>query len=102
MYTLITAATSSQAYKLKNTLDSDHIFLGDYIELPELLIKSGKALLLPDPQKSSYTHEMLALCLDKDIDTIYALRENELESLMSAKQLFAEYNIEIKAIDNEI
>lgn len=102
MYTLITAATSSQAYKLKNTLNSDHILLGDYVELPELLIKSGKALHLPDPQKASYTHEMLALCLDKDIDTIYPLWEEEMENLTNAKQLFAEYNIEIRATDNEI
>ena len=102
MYTLITAATSSQAYKLKNTLNSDQILLGDYLELPDLLIKSGKSIILPDPQKTSYTHEMLALCLDRDIDTIYALREEEMKNLMSAKQLFAEYNIEIRATDNEI
>lgn len=102
MYTLITAATSSQAYKLKNTLHSDQILVGDYLELPDLLIKSGMSIILPDPQKSSYTHEMLALCLDKNIDTIYPLRVEEMENLMNAKQLFTEYNIEIRATDNEI
>lgn len=99
MYTLITAANSAEAYSLKNTLNTDHILLGDYMELPDVLIRSGKVLKLPDPQNSAYTHQMLALCLDKNVDTIYALREQEKQPLLNAKQLFNEYNIEIKAYD---
>lgn len=99
MYTLITAANSSEAYSLKNTLNADHILLGDYMELPEILIRSGKVLKLPNPQNAAYTHQMLALCLDKNVDTIYALREQEKRCLLNARQLFYEYNIEIKADD---
>ncbi|HEY4197092.1 MAG TPA: hypothetical protein VGM63_16230 [Mucilaginibacter sp.] len=102
MYTLITAANSSGAYSLKNTLAADHTLLGDYLELPDLLIKSGKVLRLPDPRNAAYTHQMLALCLDKDIDTIYALRDEEMHLLQNAKQLFIEYNIIIKAADDKI
>ena len=97
MYTLITAANSSEAYSLKNTLNMDHVLLGDYMELPDVLIRSGKVLQLPNPQNAAYTHQMLALCLDKNVDTIYALREQEKQSLLNARQLFNEYNIEIKA-----
>lgn len=99
MYTLITAANSAEAYSLKNALNKEYILLGDYMELPDILIQSGKVLKLPDPQNVAYTHQMLALCLDKSVDTIYPLREQEKQPLFNARQLFYEYNIEIKADD---
>ena len=102
MYILITAANSSKAYKLKNTLNSDNVLLGDYLEMPDLLVQSGKMIRLPNPQTAAYTHQMLALCIDKNIDTIYALREEEKQHLANAVQLFYEYNINIKVTDNEI
>ena len=102
MYILITAAASSDAYSLKNTLNTDDILLGDYFELPDLLIQSGKVLRLPDPESIAYTHQMLALCLDRDIDTVYALREPEKQLLLSARQLFQEYNIKIQSTDDKI
>ncbi len=99
MYTLITAANSSEAYSLKNALNKEYILLGDYMELPDILIRSGKVLQLPNPQNPAYTHQMLALCLDKDVDTIYALRDEEKQTLLSAEQLFFEYNIRIRTDD---
>jgi len=102
VYILITAAASSDAYSLKNTLNTDDILLGDYFELPDLLIQSGKVLRLPDPESIAYTHQMLALCLDRDIDTVYALREPEKQLLLSARQLFQEYNIKIQSTDDKI
>jgi len=102
VYTLITAANSSQAYKLKTKLNSDHILLGDYLELPDLLVQSGKMLKLPNPQTIAYTHEMLALCLDRSIDTVYALRKQEQQLLLEAAQLFSEYDIKIQVAEDEI
>ena len=102
MYTLITAANSSQAYKLKTTLNSDDVLLGDYLELPDLLVRSGKVLKLPNPQTIAYTHEMLALCLDKNIDTVYALRKPEQQLLLEAVQLFFEYDIKILVTEDEV
>ena len=99
MFTLITAANSSQAHSLKNSLDTDQVLLGDYLELPEILVRSGKMLQLPDPKNASYTHQVLALCLDKNIDTIYALRKSEVELLLNSKQLFYEYGINILVND---
>ncbi|MFB9845367.1 hypothetical protein [Mucilaginibacter ginsenosidivorans] len=95
MYTLITAANSSEAYALKNSLNTTDVLLGDYLELPEILIKSGKVVQLPDPLEISYTHRMLALCLDKNIDAIYPLRQQEKQLLKNSKQLFTEYGINI-------
>ena len=102
MYTLITAAASASAYSLKNRLNVDKVLLGDYMELPDILLQSGKVIKLPDPRNPSYTHQMLALCLDKNINTIYALHEAEKELLLSSKQLFHEYDITIKTTDDKI
>ncbi len=99
MYTLITAANSQQAYRLKNAIGVDKVLLGDYLELPDLLVQSGKMLRLPGPQSLNYTHEMLALCLDRNIDTIYALRDQEKQLLSNDSQLFYEYNITVKITD---
>jgi hypothetical protein len=99
VYTLITAANSPQAYRLKNVLGVDKVLLGDYLELPDLLVQAGKMLRLPGPQSLNYTHEMLALCLDRNIDTIYALRDEEKQLLFNDSQLFREYDISIKITD---
>ena len=102
MYTLITAATSAGAYRLKNRLKMDRVLLGDYMELPDILIQSGKVIKLPNPQTPAYTHHMLALCLDMGINTIYALHSAERQLLLDAKQLFHEYDITIKTTDDKI
>ena len=95
MYTLITAANSAEAYKLKNALNAENIILGDYLELPAFMLNSGNMIRLPNPKSIAYASEMLTLCLDKEIDTVYALREDEKELLNEAVQLFEEYGIGI-------
>ena len=102
MYILITAAVSAEAYSLKKTLNTDNVLLGDYQELPDVLLKAGKVIQLPNPQSSSYTHQMLTLCLDRDIDTIYTLRMQEEQLLTDARQLFAEYNINIMSANDKV
>ena len=102
MYTLITAASSAQAYSLKTKLNTDSVLLGDYLDLPEIMIRSGKMIKLPDPQNGSYTHQMLALCLDRNISQVYALRKIEADQLLNAKTLFSEYGIGILAADDPL
>jgi hypothetical protein len=102
VYTLITAAASAEAYSLKSTLNTDHVVLGDFMELPDILIKSGKVIKLPNPQNPAYTHQMLALCLDRNINTIYALYKTEKQLLLNSKQLFHEYDINVKTTDDKI
>lgn len=97
MAILITAAASAGSYQLKNKLENNDIILGDYMELPELMLKTGKMIRLPNPASGSYSHQVLTLCLDKGIDTIYPLREEEQGLLKEAAQLFEEYGIEIKS-----
>ena len=92
MYTLITGAATSKAYKVKNGLNNENIILGDYAELP-LTMLSKTMIQLPNPASPSYSHEMLALCLDKEIDHIYLLKQEEQTQLVATRQLFVEYGI---------
>jgi len=93
--TLITSANSAAAYQLKSKLNADEVILGDYEELPALMLKSGKMIQLPNPKSTSYSHQMLTLCLDKGIQTVYPLREEEATLLKESDQLFKEYDINI-------
>ena len=92
MSILITGAAGSSAYKLKNKLAIEGIIMGDYAELPATML-SPKMIQLPDPASASYAHQMLALCLDKGIDTVYVPKEEEWNLLNEARQLFSEYGI---------
>ena len=93
MYTLITAANSAKAQQLKSTLGAD-VILGDYMALPAFMLKAD-LIQLPNPNSTSYAHQMLTLCLDKNIGKVYALRDEELSLLQEAKLLFEEYGIEL-------
>jgi hypothetical protein len=95
MNILVTAAITAEAHRLKTKLNTEPILLGDYFELPAFMISSGKMIRLPNPDSVAYTHEMLTLCLDNHVQSIYVLREEEAKLLLEAKQLFKEYNIDI-------
>ncbi|MGF7080600.1 hypothetical protein [Mucilaginibacter sp. UYCu711] len=102
MIALITSALSAEAYRLRSKVDAADVILGDYNDVPAFMLTPGKFIKLPNPQSFSYTHEMLALCLDNAIDTVYVLDSKEAELLMESKQLFTEYNIDIQLPGNEI
>ncbi|MES2375850.1 MAG: hypothetical protein V4553_04700 [Bacteroidota bacterium] len=102
MSVLITSALSAEAHRFKSKLNLTNVILGDYNDVPSFMLAQGKMIKLPNPQSFSYTHEMLALCLDNGIDTVYVLDNNEATLLMESKQLFTEYNIEIQLPGNEI
>lgn len=95
MSVLITAASTAKAYQIKGTISADEVILGDYEDLPEVMIKAGKMIKLPNPNGSAYIHEVLALCLDKNITAIYPLRNIEMQLLKEAQLLYDEYGINI-------
>jgi hypothetical protein len=97
LYTLITTATTAQAQKLKNRLGAVSVIMGDYRELPGVMLKTSTLVKLPDPASPSYAHQMLTLCLDRQIDVVYTLSEQEYQQLTAAGVLFSEYGIEIIA-----
>ena len=65
------------------------------MDLPEFMMASADMIRLPNPLSSAYAHEVLTLCLDKEINTIYPLRAEEKKLLKEAEQLFEEYGIKI-------
>ncbi|RYY34081.1 MAG: hypothetical protein EOP46_14545 [Sphingobacteriaceae bacterium] len=97
--TLVTAATSPRAHRIKNNLDTDNVLLGDYLDMPDFMVQSGKMIRLPNPSSASYAHQMLTLCLDSDINVVYPLNKDEALLLNEAILLFDEYGIEIKFTD---
>ena len=102
MNILITGATSAKAYQVKRKVEKDTVILGDYLELPPVMVKTGSMVQLPNPAKSTYAHEMLTLCLDKGIERIIVINEAEKEALWPARQLFGEYNIIIEQVDDKV
>lgn len=102
MSILITAANSAKAHQLKNKITDSIVVLGDYLTLPDFMVKTGAMLRLPNPQVNTYTHQMLALCLDNSITAIYPLNVSEAKLLVESMQLFKEYGIEIHITDNDL
>ena len=86
---------SANAHRLKILLSTEKIILGDYADIPTFMLQPGKMIKLPNPASDSYTHQMLALCLDNNISQLYALEELEYQILALATQLFDEYDIQI-------
>jgi len=97
---LITSATLATAHKLKNRLNNDVVLLGDNADLPAFMLKN--IIKLPNPATDTYTHEMLKICLDNDIETLYPLTSDEMSVLLISEQLFKEYNINIIDGRNEL
>lgn len=95
MKILITGAASPEAYQLKNKLNQPDIILGDHAELPALMVKNGSMIVLPNPADASYAHKMLTLCLDMEIEQVYALQASEFDLLNESALLFSEYGITI-------
>ena len=95
MSILITSAMSANAHRLKTILSTEKIILGDYADIPAFMLQPGKMIKLPNPASDSYTHQMLALCLDNNISQLYTLEEQEYRILALATQLFDEYGIQI-------
>ncbi|MBW4891310.1 hypothetical protein KXQ82_16400 [Mucilaginibacter sp. HMF5004] len=96
MSVLITAANSAQAYKLKSLLSKiENVLLGDYLDIPELMVKSGAMIKTPNPESPSFAHEMLTLCLDNGISMLLPLRKSELLPLAQSRQLFLEFDIQL-------
>ncbi len=95
MKILITGASTAKAYQLKNRLKNQQVILGDYEEIPDLLLLSGSLIKIANPNTSNYLQQMVTICLDHDISGIYPLKEMEIKLLNAAKPLFEDYNIQV-------
>lgn len=99
---LITEALSSAAHRFKKQFNDGNILMGDFHDVPELMLKSGAIKKLPNPQSPSYPHQILTFCLDNDVNAVYTLNTDEFAELEPAMQLFLEYGIDIQLIKNDL
>ncbi|WP_207423177.1 hypothetical protein [Desertivirga brevis] len=96
MNILITAASTATAYKLEKELaGSNSLILADSVDLPSVLIKDKRFIKIPPGNSSSFTHQLLSLCLDEGIERVFPLRRAEIEALSESRQLFDEYGIAV-------
>jgi hypothetical protein len=58
-------------------------------------IPGKKFIQLPDASSAIFISELLKLCLEYSIISIYPLKKSEIKELLNADQLFKEYDINI-------
>lgn len=97
MKVLITAALSARAYQVKRLFDPEacQILLADSQDIPDFMLKAGQIIRIPAGDSAVFTHELLKLCLDQQINVLLPLRAKELQPLAQARTLFDEYGIEV-------
>lgn len=97
---LITAASSATAYKLEKQISgADKIVLADDVDLPQILLKGKNFIKIPSGASSAFSHQLLSICLDLEIDKVYPLKRAEILALAEVKQLFEEYGITLMIPD---
>ena len=96
MNVLITGASGAQAYKLEKEISNAHtIIFADSFDLPAAMLKSRKFIKIPDDSSVSFSHQLLTICLDLNIQQVFPLRRLEIMALAEARQLFDEYGIKV-------
>jgi len=68
-------------------------------EVPSFLAANYNKI--PTGINPTYAHELLKLCLDKEIDFILPLGLSEIQTLAEAQVLFEEYGVEVLSPDKE-
>lgn len=100
MNILITAASTAQAHKLSRFLNTEkNIFLGDSVDLPVIGFEGITFVKIPPATSASFSHLLLAKCLDLKIEAIYPLKKAEVLALAEARLLFDEYGIKVMVPD---
>ncbi len=97
---LMTQGTRPFAQRVAKLLPARwHTFFGSADEMPEVLLGTGNYLRIPKWSSPTYAHEMLKICLDLEVDTLFPLGTGELQLLAASMQLFGEYGIDLWAPD---
>lgn len=58
-------------------------------------ISASQQLVLPKVSEADYIHQLLNICLDQQINTVFAMSFAEQELLAEAVELFSEFNINL-------
>ena len=92
---LITSGNSAFSQRVAKLFPEMDLFFADSKPIPTPFVKSGKYISIPSPEKASFVHEVLKVCLDLSIDKLLPLNDSELMPLAKSSALFEEYGIMI-------
>lgn len=94
---LITCGKHPGIYFLEKWLPQYEFFYGDASFIAQ--ISSDQQLLLPAVSQADFIHRLLNLCLDNQIEVVFAMAEAEQELLAEATELFSEFHIQLRLPD---
>lgn len=90
---LITSGISAFSQRVAKLFSDEDLLFADSSPIPAPFINSGKYISIPLPEKASFVHEVLKVCLDHSITKLLPLKEAELMPLAKSSALFEEYGI---------
>ncbi|MGI4022499.1 MAG: hypothetical protein ACRYFA_13415 [Janthinobacterium lividum] len=90
---LVTCGQNPGVYFLEKWLSGFEFIYGDASFIAQ--ISALQQLLLPKVSQGDYIHELLNICLDKQIDAVFAMSFAEQELLAEATELFSEFSINL-------
>ena len=92
---LITGAANTEAYRLSRLIDASQVIFADHQELPNFSKSSNQFVKISSGKAPSFAHELLTVCLDLGVDTVFALYKDEVMALSEANVLFEEFGIKL-------
>jgi hypothetical protein len=90
---LITCGQNPGVYFLEKWFLDFNFIYGDASFIAQ--ISASQQVLLPKVSQGDYIHELLNVCLDQQIDAVFAMSFAEQELLAEAVELFSEFNIKL-------
>ena len=94
---LITSGQHPGVYFLEKWLPQYHFIYGDASFIEQIPV--SQQLLLPSVLQPDYIHQLLNICLDQQINIVFAMSAAEQELLAEATELFAEFDIQLHLPD---
>ncbi|WP_409149998.1 hypothetical protein [Sphingobacterium sp. BS-2] len=97
---IITFGTRPLAQRLSKMLNQQlEVLFATSEEVPSFLEANFKKI--PTAANPTFAHELLKLCLDKEVNYLLPLGLNEINFLAESKVLFEEYGIQLLAPDKD-
>ncbi|MEX8547834.1 MAG: hypothetical protein V5804_09540 [Mucilaginibacter sp.] len=95
--TLITCGHHPSVYFLEKWLPPASFIYGDASFTAQISV--SQQLLLPKVSQPDFIHQLLNICLDNQIESVFAMAAAEQELLAEAVELFEEFNIKLNLPD---
>ena len=94
---LITCGNNPGVYFLEKWFPQTDFIYGDTSFIAQ--ISAPQQVLLPSVLQPDFIHQLLNVCLDNQIESVFAMAAAEQELLAEAVELFAEFNIKLNLPD---